>query len=335
MGSRLAAVLLVALAATGAGGCVGGSGGDELTVYSGRNERLVGPLFEEFERETGIETQVRYGDSAELAATLAEEGENSPADVFFAQDAGSLGSIAREGLLARLPSETLARVDERFRAPDGRWVGTSGRVRVVAYNTDALTEAELPDSIWAYASTRWKGRIGFPPTNASFQAMVTAMRLAGGDERTREWLEAIEANDPTLYENNVQTVEAIAAGEIDAGFVNHYYLFGLLEEQPDAPVANHYLAPGDPGALVNVAGAGIIGHTENREEADRLVEFLLDEGQQYFAEETAEYPLVPGVPPGEELPSLSALHGPDIQLARLGPELARTLELLNAVGLTS
>ncbi|HEV3408151.1 MAG TPA: extracellular solute-binding protein, partial [Gaiellaceae bacterium] len=175
----------------------------------------------------------------------------------------------------------------------------------------------------------------FPPTNASFQAMVTAMRVAAGDARTRTWLEAIEANDPVLYDNNIQTVEAIAAGEIDAGFVNHYYLFGLREEQPDAPVANHYLAPGDPGALVNVAGAGIIAHTDKREEAQRLLDFLLDDGQRYFAEETAEYPLVAGVPPGEELPPLRALHGPDIELARLGPELAETLELLNAVGLTS
>jgi iron(III) transport system substrate-binding protein len=336
MFSRPAAVVLIALAAAAAGGCMGGGGErGELTVYSGRNERLVGPLFEDFERATGIETEVRYGDSAELAATIAEEGENSPADIFFAQDAGSLGSVAREGLLARLPQETIARVDERFRAPDGRWVGTSGRVRVVAYNTEALAEEELPDSIWAYASPRWRGRIGLPPTNASFQAMVTAMRLAAGDERTRSWLEAIEANDPTLYENNVQTVEAIAAGEIDVGFVNHYYLFGLLEEQPDAPVANHFLAPGDPGALVNVAGAGLVGHTDNREEAQRLLDFLLDDGQRYFAEETAEYPLVAGVPPGEELPPLNALQGPDIELARLGPELAKTLELLNAVGLTS
>ena len=335
MPPRLAAAILIALAAAAAGGCVGGSGGGELTVYSGRNERLVGPLFEEFERASGIETEVRYGDSAELAATIAEEGESSPADVFFAQDAGSLGSVARAGLLGGLPQETLAQVDERFRARDGRWVGTSGRVRVVAYNTEALAEEDLPDSIWAYASPRWKGRIGFPPTNASFQAMVTAMRVAAGEARTRAWLDAIEANDPALYENNVQTVEAIAAGEIDAGFVNHYYLFGLLEEQPGAPVANHYLAPGDPGALVNVAGVGIISHTDDREDAQRLVEFLLDEGQRYFAEETAEYPLVAGVPPGEKLPPLSVLHGPDVPLARLGPELEETLELLNAVGLTS
>lgn len=325
-----AAILLVLLSLAGCGG-----GDGDITVYSGRAEDLVEDLFKQFEEETGIKLDVRYGDSAELAATIAEEGENTPADVFFAQDAGSLGSIGQEGLLAELPAQTLEQVDERFRDPDSRWVGTSGRVRVVAYNTEALSEDELPDSIWDYAGPEWRGRLGLAPTNASFQAMVTAMRLQEGDERTREWLEAIEANEPRILENNTQTLEAIAAGEIDAGFVNHYYLYGLLDEQPDAPVANHYLEPGDAGALVNVAGAGILRTTEQPEMAQRLVDYLLAEGQSYFATETDEYPLAAGVESESELPPLSDLHGPDIALGALGPELEATLELLDSVGLTS
>ena len=313
-----------------------GCGGDDaLVVYSGRNETLVGPLLEQFEEESGVSLDVRYGDSAELAATIAEEGENTPADVFFAQDAGSLGSVGAEGLLAELPAESLGRVEERFRDPEERWVGTSGRVRVVAYNTEALSEAELPDSIWDYADPSWHGRLGLPPTNASFQAMVTAMRLEAGDERTREWLEGIAANEPRIFENNVQTLEAIAAGEIDAGFVNHYYLHGLMEEQPEAPVANHYLAAGDPGALVNVAGVGILRTTDRPGMAQQLVDYLLGPGQEYFAGETDEYPLVEGVSSESELPPLSDLHGPDVELGALGPELEATLAMLDSVGLTS
>ncbi len=312
-----------------------GCGGDDpLTVYSGRNENLVGPLFEQFEEETGIDVEVRYGDSAELAATILEEGGNSPADVFFAQDAGSLGAVAADGLLAELPGSLLDRVEPRFRDPAGQWVGTSGRARVVAYNTDRLTEADLPATIWAFADEEWRGRIGVPPTNASFQAMVTAMRLTEGDERTGEWLEAIVANDPSFYENNVQTLEAVATGEVDVGFVNHYYLFGFLEEQPDAPVANHYLRDGDPGALVNVAGAGILAASDRTEDAQRLVEYLLGPGQEFFAAETDEYPLVAGVAPGSELPPLEEIAGPDVRLGDFGPELEATLEMLNEAGLT-
>lgn len=303
-------------------------------MYSGRQEELVGDLFDDFEEATGITVEVRYGDSAELAATIAEEGDNSPADVFFAQDAGSLGSVALAGLLTELPEETLGNVDERFRDPDGRWVGTSGRVRVVAYNSDELSESDLPDSIWDYADSEWSGRIGFPPTNASFQAMVTSMRLDAGDESTREWLEGIKANDPHIYENNVQTLEAIAAGEIDVGFVNHYYLYELVEEQPDAPVANHYLAPGDAGALVNVAGIGILRTSERPGMAQQLVDYFLAAGQEYFATETEEYPLAAGAEPESDLPPLEGLQGPDLELGTLGPELEATLELLDSVGLT-
>ena len=345
-GTRLLLTLvLLPLVVAACGGEENGSGdaaaaesGGTLTVYSGREEEIVEPLFEMFEEQTGIAVDVRYGDSAELAATIAEEGENSPADVFFAQDPGSLGAVEEAELLAELPDELLDRVEERFRDPDGHWVGTSGRVRVVAYNTDELSEDELPEAIQDFADPQWKGRIGFPPTNASFQAFVTAMRLTEGDEATREWLEAIKANDPKLYEENTPVVEAVARGEIDVGFVNHYYLFIVKEEQPDAPVANHYLEAGDPGALVSAAGVAVLEGADHSEEAEEFVDFLLsEEGQRFYAEEAeeAEYPLIEGVEPRPGLPPLEDLQGPDIELDELGSELEATLEMLNEVGFTT
>ncbi len=337
----LTATLALAAALAACGGDDDDAAGGEprtLTVYSGREEELVAPLFELFEAESGINVQVRYGDSAELAATIAEEGDSSPADVFFAQDPGSLGAVEEAGLLAELPEETLGKVDERFRDPDGHWVGTSGRARVVVYNTEALSEADLPDSIFDFTDPRWRGKIGLPPTNASFQAFVTALRLTAGEEAAREWLEGIKANEPKLYEKNTPVVEAAAAGEIEVGFVNHYYLYIVKQEQPDAPVANHFLAGDDPGALVSVAGVGILADAENDEAARRFVDFLLSEaGQRFYAEEAAEaeYPLVEGVEPRAGLPPLEDLQGPDIELDELGGELERTLELLNEVGFTT
>jgi iron(III) transport system substrate-binding protein len=332
----LLAVLAFAAAACGGNGDSGSDG--TLTVYSGREEELVKPLFDRFEEETGINVEVRYGDSAELAATIAEEGGNTRADVFFAQDPGSLGAVETAGRLANLPDSILNRVDSRFRDPDRHWVGTSGRVRVVAYNTEELSPNDLPNSILDYTDPRWKGKIGFPPTNASFQAFVSAMILERGEERTRAWLEAIKANDPKLYERNTQVVEAVAAGEIDVGFVNHYYLYLVKEEQPDAPVANDFLPGEDPGALVSVAGAAVIEGSDQESEARQFVAFLLsDESQRFYVEEAeeAEYPLVDGIEPKEGLPPLSQLRGPQIELDDLGPQLERTLELLNEVGFTT
>jgi iron(III) transport system substrate-binding protein len=334
----LAAFALAALLAA-CGDDSRGSGGDsggKLVVYSGRAEKLVGPLLQRFERESGIDLEVRYGESAELAATIAEEGDASPADVFFSQDAGALGAVEQEGLLRALPSAVLERVPPRFRDPRGRWVGASGRARVVAYSTERVKPSELPDSILDFTDSRWKGRIGFPPPNASFQAFISAMRIELGDERTRRWLEAIKRNDPTLPDNNIQTEEAIAAGEIDVGFVNHYYVYELKAERPGFPVANHFLRSGDPGSLVNVAGAGILEGADNPAGARRLVDYLLSPaGQRYFATKTFEYPLVDGVAPPAGLRPLSSVHGPDIQLGDLGAKLRSTLELLSETGLSS
>jgi iron(III) transport system substrate-binding protein len=319
-------------------GCGGDAteGDGKLTIYSGREEELVAPLFERFEQQTGTEVEVRYGDSAELAAAIAEEGENSPAEVFFAQDPGSLGAL--ENRLAELPEGILERVPARYRDEGGHWVGTSGRVRVIAYNTDALAEEEVPDSVFELVDARWKGRVGVAPTNASFQAFVSAMRLSQGEPKTMEWLEDLKDNGVKFYEKNLPVVEAVASGEIELGLVNHYYLYVAKEENPDAAVANHFLAGSDPGAVVSVAGAGVLRRADDKGEAERFVGFLLSgEGQRFYTEEAeeAEYPLVAGIAPKQGLPPLASLTGPDLDLSRLGAELESTLKLLSETGYTS
>ena len=304
-----------------------------VTIYSGRSEELVGPLLADFTEATGIEVEARYGDTAEMANLILTEGENSPADVFFAQDAGALGAVAEQGLLAPLPEEILGAVDERFKSPAGEWVGVSGRARVVVYNTDTLSETDLPDSIFGFTDPAWSGRIGWAPTNGSFQSFVTALREIEGEDRAREWLEGIQANEPSVYEGNNPALDAVIAGEVDVAFINHYYLMQRLVEDPDAAAANYFLTDGDPGALVNVAGAGILNTAENDEAARAFVEFLLSEqAQEYFATETKEYPLIEGVEPDAEMPPLGEIGTPEIDLSDLS-DLEGTLELLQEVGI--
>jgi iron(III) transport system substrate-binding protein len=294
----------------------------------------VGDLIKDFEKRSGLKVEVRYGDSAELAAQIAEEGDNSPADVFFAQDAGALGSV--ESMLSPLPQAVQERSPERYRDPKGRWVGASARSRVVAYDSRELKDSDLPDTIFDFTKPEWKGRVGLPPTNASFQAFVSALRLEVGDERAREFLQGIKDNGVKTYENNIQTEEAIARGEIDVGFVNHYYAFELRAEQKDFPVRNHFLRKGDPGSLVNAAGAGVLRTTDTKPDAERFVNYLLSrDAQAYFADKLYEYPVAAGVSPPDGLPPLDDLQGPDIRLADLGGELRPTLQMLDEVGLTS
>jgi iron(III) transport system substrate-binding protein len=323
-------------ASTGAGSIAPTqASGDALTVYSGRSESLAGPVFDAFTAATGIPVEVRYADTAELATLLLEEGERSPADVYWAQDGGALGAVAEAGLFAEQPADILERVDERFRSPDGGWVGVSGRARVAAYSTERVEPSELPDSILEFTDPKWSGRLGWVPTNGSFQSFVTALRVLEGEEAARAWLEGVKANEPRVYDGNSAAVEAVAAGEVDVVFVNHYYLLGQIAEQgDDYPVANHFFTGGDPGALVNVAGVGVLASSDQAEEAARFVDHLLsDEAQTYFADETFEYPLVGSVDPDERLPALDEIESPELDLSDIS-DLEGTLQLLAETGVT-
>jgi iron(III) transport system substrate-binding protein len=311
------------------------AGTGDFTLYSGRNETLVGPLIERYAEESGISVDTRYGGTGELAATILEEGEDTPASLFFSQDAGALGLLADEGRFATLPAELLDRVEERFRDPEGRWVGVTGRARVLAYNTDTVAGDDLPASVRDLTDPAWTGRLGWAPENASFQAFITAFRLLDGDDAVRGWLEAMIANGTVNFgDSNSAIVQAIGNGEIDAGLVNHYYVYAVGREAGENfPVANHFFAGGDPGSLINVAGIGLIEGAADADAALAFADYLLsDEAQEYFAAETFEYPLIEGVAAPEGLVPLSEIAHPDIELGDLA-DLRGTLDLLSEVGL--
>ena len=329
--SRALAASLLAAALVAPTAAVAQEADEPLTVYSGRSESLVGPVIESFSEATGIEVAAKYADTAELAALLLEEGDRSPADVYFAQDASALGAVADAGLLAALPEELLAVVPTGFSDVDGEWVGVSGRARTAAYTT--TEELELPESILEFTGPEWSGRIGWAPANGSFQAFVTALRVIEGEDVAREWLEGILANEPVAYPKNTAAVEGVAAGEVDVAFVNHYYLLRLLAEHgEDYPVAQHFFGGGDPGSLVNVAGVGQVASTNQPGASLAFIEYLLsDEAQSYFGESTYEFPLVEGVAADPRLPAIDSIEAPDVDLSALA-DLQGTVELLREVG---
>jgi iron(III) transport system substrate-binding protein len=269
-----------------------------------------------------------------MAATILEEGQNSPADLFFGQDAGALGALAQAGRCQALPQALIDQVEPRFVSPEGEWTGVSGRARTLVYNTEMLSEEDLPQSVFDLTDEEWRGRIGWAPTNGSFQAFVTAMRLNAGEEATRAWLEEMVANDAQLYPNNSSIVEAVGRGEIEAGLVNHYYLYRFLAEDPNFTAANYYFPAGDVGAMINVAGACIINTSDNPDEATALINYLLaPEAQQYFADETNEYPLAggDGVTLNPDIQPLDEIDTPNLDLSSL-EDLQGTLLLLQESG---
>jgi iron(III) transport system substrate-binding protein len=327
--AALPALLALALAACGGGDDSSGP----ITVYSGRSEELIGPLVARYEDRYGTDVEVRYGDTSELASTIREEGDNSPADLFFSQDAGALGALENEGLLTRLPGDVTEAVDPRYRSREGNWVATSARARVVAYNRDRVKRSELPSSILDFTDERWKGRIGWAPTNGSFQAFVTALRRLKGDDVAREWLDGIVANDPETFDDNEPIRDALGKGELDVGFINHYYVAqAQAEEGSDYPVEVYFPPGGDPGSLVNVAGIGILESSGKQDEAERFTRFMLSrEAQEHFSRDVKEYPVAAGVSADRRLVPLEEIEQPDIDLSNLD-DLRGTLKMIQEAG---
>lgn len=329
---RRVGVLMLALLALSSPAC--SRQNNALTIYSGRTENLVGPLLERFAREKGVPIDVRYGDSADLALLIAEEGERSPADIFFSQSPGAVGFLAGKGLLASPDKTALEKVDPAFRSKGGHWVGVSGRQRVLVYNSKLVAAADLPESVFDLTGAQYAQKVGIAPQNASFQDFITVMSQVKGKQETEKWLGGMAANKSPVYPNNNAIVAAVARGEVPMGLANHYYNYRFLQEDPDAPSRNHIFPPTDLGSLVLASSVSVVAGSNKAEAANKFVNYLLSpKAQKYFVEQTFEYPLANGSkrPPG--LPALGAAPAFSYDLDSLGSGLEDTARLIDKSGL--
>jgi iron(III) transport system substrate-binding protein len=304
----------------------------ELTVYSGRSEEFIAPFFAQWESQSGIKLNIRYGDSAELAAQILEEGSNSPADLFLSQDAGSLGAVAEAGLFTQLSDEIASAIPAQYVAANRNWVGVTGRARVFAYAPDRVKN--LPLSVADLTKSEYKNQVGIAPTNASFQAFVTALIENKGADFAKSWLKSLQANGVKIYAKNSAIVEAIDKGEISIGLVNHYYIWEVSEGLGrEINVKNGFFAPGDLGNLINVSGAGVLASSKKYTAAEDLINYLTSAATQAkFVSDTHEYALVPGTAAPEGVPALDQIGAPSVDLATL-KNIKQTQDLLIEVGL--
>ena len=307
----------------------------DLTLYVGRGEALAGPVIERFEEETGVDVAVRYGSTAELAVLITEEGDASPADGFWAQDAGALGALAKAGALSPVSDDLYADIAEKQRVPGNLWVPVSARNRTLIYSTDRVDASELPGSIFDLTDERYRGRVAWAPTNGSFQSFVTALRVTHGEEAAEQWLRDMVANGATAYPNNNSQLDAVASGEVDFGLVNNYYLLRRLAEEPNFPVAQTFFGDGDIGNLANVTGIGVLETSDSKDLMHDFISFLLsEEAQEYFTNDNHEYPISTAVEPHPSLVSNeeATAAAPDVDLSAID-DLEGTLRLLREVGL--
>jgi iron(III) transport system substrate-binding protein len=322
----------MAAAAPVAAACGGSS--EVITIYAGRSQNLVDPILRQFVADTGIKIRVKYGDGTDLALGILEEGNNSPADVYYGQDVGAFGVLKKENRLAPLSSKTLGAVGPAFKSPDGLWVGISGRARVIVYNTDKINPATLPSSIFDYTQPGWRNRLGIVPRSDGFPEFVTAVRLVRGEDFARRWLTELKANNPRTYPNNLAALQAVANAEVEAAFLNHYYLYRMLAERGESFKArNYFFTNGDLGGIFLVAGAAVLNTSRKKPEAERFIQYLhTPKAQKYFADATKEYPLVDGVETADRLPPASTLNAPVLDLSNL-TDLEGSLKLMRETGI--
>ncbi len=306
---------------------------ESLVVYSGRSAKLVDPIFKKFEAKTKIKVLVRSGKSDALANRIVMEGDKTEADVIFLQESGYLEALGRKALLKSLPSTVAVRVPQSYQGTEQRWLGVSGRARVLVYSTTDLTPDSLPKSLEELADPKWKDQIGWAPTNASFEAHVSALRHLWGEEKTKDWLLKMKALSPKKYPKNSPQVRAVGNGEIKIGWVNHYYLLRQKASQPDLQAANYvFPTDKDPGNIMMLSGVGIVEGTKRPKAAQMFVEFLLsDEIQNHLTNKNFEYPAVESVPAGPDLKGLAENLSlvPQDRLT----DIAGTQRLLQSVGL--
>jgi iron(III) transport system substrate-binding protein len=310
--------------------------GDEITVYSGRSEDLVQPAIDAFECSSGISVVTNYGDPTDLALNLVEEGERTPADVFLSKSPGAVGFLQNQSLLRELNEDVLDLVDPANAAASNTWVGITGRQRVLVYNVDLVDEADLPGSILDLTDEKYRGKVGVPAGNGSFQDWFTVFRAQSGDDVATQWLNDMVANDAIVTESNRPTVDAVGRGEFEFGLVNHYYNYQEAEALGDAHRAlNHTFEADDIGSLVIVTAAGVTEASENVDAAEEFISYLLSDGaQSYFTNDTLEYPLRDGVSPAAVLPALGD-NGADFDVTfdDLGDGLERTVAIIEESGI--
>jgi iron(III) transport system substrate-binding protein len=317
--------LALAVGAVVLAGCSSSSGSSSgaLTVYSGQHVQTTQSLVAAFEKQTGIKVSLRSDDEDVLADQIETEGSRSPADVFFTENSPPLQELASKGLLASVAPSTLAKTPSRFNSPDGKWVGVTARVSVMGYNTSLLSPSQLPTSIMDLAGPQWKGKIGIAPSETDFQPIVTSIARAHGDAAALQWLEAVKANaGGHSYPDNETLIAQINRGQVALGIINQYYWYREKAQVGESGLhsAIATFAPGDPGYVVDVSGAGIVKSTSHEAEAQRFLAFLTSkEGQQIIAHsDSYEYPIASGVTTAEPETPFNQLEPNSITIAELG-----------------
>jgi iron(III) transport system substrate-binding protein len=314
-------------------GSTGSAAKAELTLYNAQHEDLMKLMTEEFTKATGIKVNMRSGEDPELGAQIVQEGAKSPADVFVTENSPAMTNVASKGLFAKVDDATLAQVPPQFAPADKDWVGFAGRSTVFVYNPAEQPAADLPASLMDLSQPKWKGKVGFSPSGADFQAIVSAVLALKGEAATADWLKGLKENGK-VYQGNTAVLKAVNSGEVASGVIYHYYWFKDQGESGanSKNVKQMYFGNQDPGAFLSISGAGVLKSSKHPAEAQQFVKWLNGpDGQKVLADSKAmEYPIGIGAVANKALKPLSELEPPTVAVAELNGQ--KVVEMMTEAG---
>ncbi|HEV7854076.1 MAG TPA: iron ABC transporter substrate-binding protein [Mycobacterium sp.] len=332
--SRIAAFVSILAVVLGMTACSKSGDGDGLLVYNAQHESLTKEWIDAFTKETGIKVTYRQGGDTELGNQLVAEGDASPADVFLTENSPAMAAVEKAGLFADVNPDTLAQVPAQYRPATGKWTGVAARSTVFVYNKAKLAPDQLPKSMADLAQPAWKGRWGGAPAKADFQAIVAAYLALRGEAATAQWLAGMKAN-AKIYNDNIATMKAVNAGEVDGGIIYHYYWFRdqANTKEGSGNTALHYFKNSDPGAFVSLSGGGVLKSSKKTDQAQQFIKFVTAKAGQEVLEKGAsfEYPVASGVPGNSALPPLDSLQAPKVDPSTLDAQ--KVADLMTKAGL--
>lgn len=308
--------------------------GETLSVYSGRHYGIE-VAFEQFEEDTGIGLEFLTGNDGELRERIAEEQDETEADVYITVDAGNLVAAAEDGLFQPLRSPMLDEaVPAELRDPDGYWYGLTVRARTIVYNPDEIAEADVPDTYEELAEPEWDGRVCMRNSLNGYQQSLVASLIAEHGEEEARRIVAGWADNAEILANDILILESVADGLCEVGIANHYYLGRLLDEDPDFGVALKWANQDDRGVHVNISGAGVTTWSDQPELARQFIEWLATDGQNVLVDDNHEYPANSDVDPE---PLIATEFGTDfvrddLNAAALGALNPAAVRLMDDVG---
>ncbi len=328
--ATLVAAALVVLGPVSAAGAATTPKAEKVTLvlYNGQHQQTTDAIVQAFEAANrGISVSVRNDDEDTFDDEIIEEGGRSPADLLYTENAPALAFLEQRGLLAKVDASTLAKTPSKYDSPHGDWVGVSARVSVIIYNPSLIKKSALPTTVLGLGNADYRGKLAIAAGETDFQPIVTAVDKAYGTTKTLAWLSAIKDNagDGHTYPDDETVANQVNRGEVAFGVVNQYYWYRLQAEigRSNMHSAIAYFAPGNPGYVIDVSGAGILASSKHQAAAQRFLAFLVSKaGQEIIATPSKsisfEYPIASGVTTKAPETPFDQLRPYPITIAELG-----------------